>query len=66
MLNNESQKDVSFLYHSLSNLRKSLNLMSSKDCQQKNSHIEALIERNIFLRRKIELILEKDPKKYDI
>ena len=40
--------------------------MKPKDCHQKTPHIQALLERNTFLRRKIELVLEKDPKKYDI
>lgn len=52
-LNNEAKKDTTFLYTTLASVRRSLHIMKPKDCNQKTPHIEALLERNTFLRRKI-------------
>lgn len=53
------------MYKNLANVRKSLNLGVPKPLKQKVSNVEALINRNSYLKNKIQMILIQEPKKYD-
>ena len=59
-------KNSDFLYSGLLRLRKSLTLSLPKPPKQRNSRIDSLLQRNKYLKNKILLILDQDPKKYDV